>query len=118
MESELDELLAVGASAVAVAVLGVVAPVVLGYAVSSAFTPGGGAWYAHLFLGAALAATSVGLTARVLKDIGRLDAPESNLWTLRSWTTSWGSSCWPSFSGWRTRPTPGAQSRSPRGRSC
>ena len=79
LESELDELLAVGASAVAVAVLGVVAPVALGYAVSSVFMPGGAAWYVHLFLGATLAATSVGLTARVLKDIGRLDAPESNL---------------------------------------
>ena len=79
LESELDELLAVGASAVAVAVLGVVAPVALGYAVSSAFMPGGADWYVHLFLGATLAATSVGLTARVLKDIGRLDAPESNL---------------------------------------
>jgi len=40
LESELDELLAVGASAVAVAVLGVVAPVVLGYARSSVFLPG------------------------------------------------------------------------------
>ena len=79
LESELDELLAVGASAVAVAVLGVIAPVALGYALSSVFLPGGGAWYVHLFLGATLAATSVGLTARVLKDIGRLDAPESNL---------------------------------------
>ena len=79
LESELDELLAVGASAVAVAVLGVAAPVALGYAVSSVFLPGGAAWYVHLFLGATLAATSVGLTARVLKDIGRLDAPESNL---------------------------------------
>ena len=79
LESELDELLAVGASAVAVAVLGVVAPVALGYAVSSAFMPGGADWYVHLFLGATLAATSVGLTARVLRDLGRLDAPESNL---------------------------------------
>ncbi|MYH27901.1 MAG: cation:proton antiporter [Acidobacteria bacterium] len=79
LESELDELLAVGASAVAVAVLGVIAPVALGYALSSVFLPGGAAWYVHLFLGATLAATSVGLTARVLKDIGRLDAPESNL---------------------------------------
>ena len=79
LESEIEELMAVGASAVAVAVLGVVAPVALGYYVSSAFMPGGAAWYAHLFLGATLAATSVGLTARVLKDIGRLDAPESNL---------------------------------------
>lgn len=79
LESEIEELMAVGASAVAVAVLGVVAPVALGYYVSSVFMPGGAAWYAHLFLGATLAATSVGLTARVLKDIGRLDAPESNL---------------------------------------
>ena len=79
LESELDELLAVGTSAVAVAVLGVVAPIALGYAISSAFMPGGAAWYVHLFLGATLAATSVGLTARVLKDIGRLDTPESNL---------------------------------------
>ena len=79
LESELDELLAVGASAIGVAVLGVVAPMALGYAVSSVFMPGGGAWYVHLFVGAALAATSVGLTARVLKDIGRMDAPESKV---------------------------------------
>ena len=79
LESELDELLAVGASAVAVAVLGVVAPLALGYGVSSAFLPGDGSWYVHLFLGATLAATSVGLTARVLKDIGRMDAPEAKV---------------------------------------
>ena len=79
LESELDELLAVGASAVAVAILGVAAPVALGYAPSSAFMPGGAAWYVHLFMGATLAATSVGLTARVLRDIGRMDAPESKV---------------------------------------
>ena len=67
LESELAELLGVGASAVAVAVLGVIAPVALGYALSSVFLPGGGVWYVHVFLGATLAATSVGLTARVLK---------------------------------------------------
>ena len=79
LESELDELLAVGGTAVAVAVLGVVAPVALGYVMSSAFMPGGGAWYVHLFVGATLAATSVGLTARVLKDIGVMDAIESKV---------------------------------------
>ena len=79
LESKLGELLAVGASAIAVAVLGVVAPVALGYGVSSAFLPGGGSWYVHLFLGATLAATSVGLTARVLKDIGRMDTPEAKV---------------------------------------
>ncbi len=79
LESELDELLAVGGTAVAVAVLGVVAPIALGYAVSFFFLPGGGAWYVHLFLGAALAATSVGLTARVLQDLGRMDTTESKV---------------------------------------
>ena len=79
LESNLDELLAVGASAVGVAVLGVVAPIALGYAVSSVFLPADTAWYVHLFLGATLAATSVGITARVLKDLGVMDARESRV---------------------------------------
>ncbi len=78
LESNLDELLAVGASAVGVAVVGVVAPIALGYAVSSVFLPDA-AWYVHLFLGATLAATSVGITARVLKDLGVMDARESKV---------------------------------------
>ena len=79
LESDLDELLAVGGTAVCVALLGVIGPVALGYAVSAVFLPGGAAWYVHLFVGATLAATSVGITARVLKDIGRMDAPESKV---------------------------------------
>lgn len=78
LESNLDELLEVGASAVGVAVMGVVAPVALGYAVSSLFMPDA-AWYVHLFLGASLAATSVGITARVLKDLGVTHARESRV---------------------------------------
>ena len=79
LASNLDELLAVGASAVSVAVLGVVAPIALGYVVSSVFLPEGTAWYVHLFLGATLAATSVGITARVLKDLGVMDTRESRV---------------------------------------
>ena len=79
LECNLKELLGVGASAVGVALMGVVAPVALGYAVSSAFLPGDVAWHVHLFVGATLAATSVGITARVLRDIGRMDAPESKV---------------------------------------
>ena len=79
LESDLGKLLAVGRSAVSVAVLGVAAPVILGYAVSSLFMPADAPWHVHLFLGATLAATSVGITARVLKDIGRMDAPESQV---------------------------------------
>jgi Kef-type K+ transport system membrane component KefB len=33
----------------------------------------------HLFVGAALSATSVGITARVLKDRGRLQSPEGQI---------------------------------------
>ncbi len=79
LDCNLKELLRVGSSAVGVALMGVVAPVALGYAVSSAFLPADVAWYVHLFVGATLAATSVGITARVLRDIGRMDAPESKV---------------------------------------
>ena len=78
LESNLDELLAVGSSAALVAVLGVVVPVALGYGVSAWFLPES-AWYVHLFVGATLAATSVGITARVLKDIGKMDTKEARI---------------------------------------
>lgn len=78
LESDIDELLRVGGSAMLVAVLGVVAPVVLGFGVSSYFLPEA-AWYVHLFSGATLAATSVGITARVLKDIGKMDTKEARI---------------------------------------
>jgi len=32
-------------------------------------------WHTHLFIGAVLAATSVGITARVFKDLGQIDSP-------------------------------------------
>lgn len=79
LECDLKELLAVGPSATVVALLGVIAPVVLGYAVSSVFFPVASAWYAHLFVGTVLAATSVGITARVLRDLNRMDEPESKI---------------------------------------
>ena len=78
LESNVDELLAVGSSAAAVAVLGVIAPVLLGYGVSMWFLPEE-AWYVHLFVGATLAGTSVGITARVLKDMGKMQAKESKI---------------------------------------
>ena len=76
---ELEDLQAVGASAVLVAAVGVVAPLGLGYLVSRAFMPEDVEWYVHLFVGATLAATSVGITARVLKDLGRVESAESKL---------------------------------------
>lgn len=69
LESNLEEMLAVGWSSVLVAVVGVLAPMLLGFAVSIYFLPDSG-WLVHLFVGATLTATSVGITARVLKDLG------------------------------------------------
>jgi len=78
LESDLRALLAVGASATIVAVLGVLAPIGLGYAVSLWFLPES-AWYVHLFVGATLAATSVGITARVLKDLQQMHTREARI---------------------------------------
>ncbi len=78
LESKVDEMLAVGTSAMLVAVLGVVAPILLGYGVGRFFLPDQG-WQVHVFLGAALCATSVGITARVLKDMGRSQQRESRI---------------------------------------
>ena len=78
LESNVRELMAVGASAMLVAVLGVVAPVILGYGVSTWFLPQE-AWYVHLFVGATLAATSVGITARVLKDMRKMHTKEARI---------------------------------------
>ncbi len=78
LESTLREMLAVGPSALLVATLGVVAPIGLGFLAGVWFLPED-PWTVHLFLGAVLAATSVGITARVLKDIGRMEMRESKI---------------------------------------
>jgi Na+:H+ antiporter len=74
LESTPKEMLAVGARAALVAVVGVVAPMLLGFGVGELMRPQE-SWMLHAFLGAMLAATSVGITARVLKDAGVLHAP-------------------------------------------
>ena len=79
LATDLDELLAVGPSALTVALLGVIAPISLGYFASTILMPEDAEWYVHAFVGATLAATSVGITARVLKDIGKMGAPESKV---------------------------------------
>jgi Kef-type K+ transport system membrane component KefB len=78
LESHLSELLEVGLSALVVAVLGVIAPVILGYGVSYFFLSAE-PWYVHLFVGSTLAATSVGITARVLQDLKKIDTKEARI---------------------------------------
>jgi Kef-type K+ transport system membrane component KefB len=78
LESDLEKLLAVGWSSLLVAGLGVVAPMILGYGVARLFLPDANS-YTHLFVGATLTATSVGITARVLKDLRASDTKEARI---------------------------------------
>jgi len=78
LESHLGELLEVGWSALLTAVLGVAAPMALGYAVTALFFPNE-PWYVALFVGGTLTATSVGITARVLRDLRKLDTKEARI---------------------------------------
>lgn len=78
LESNIAEMKAVGWSSFLVAVLGVIVPFVLGWGVAAYFLPQESR-LAHIFIGATLCATSVGITARVLKDLGQLNRPESRI---------------------------------------
>lgn len=68
LETDLRALARVGWSALLVALTGVVVPIALGWAAAAWLVPSGSTLM-HLFVGATLAATSVGITARVLKDL-------------------------------------------------
>lgn len=78
LESNLEEMLEVGWSSLLVAIAGVIAPFFLGWGVAAYFLPGE-ATLGHIFIGATLCATSVGITARVLKDIGALQSREARI---------------------------------------
>ncbi|MFN8586621.1 MAG: cation:proton antiporter [Candidatus Eisenbacteria bacterium] len=78
LESDVSRMLAVGRSALLVALLGVAAPFALGYGVSAWLHPQAEPLM-HLFVGATLTATSVGLTARVLGDMGRATSVEGRI---------------------------------------
>ena len=78
LESDLREMIEVGWSSLLVAVLGVVAPFFLGWAVSAYFIPDE-AQLGHIFIGATLCATSVGITARVFKDLNKLSTREARI---------------------------------------
>jgi Kef-type K+ transport system membrane component KefB len=78
LESDLKEMREVGWSSLLVAVVGVVVPFLLGWAVSAYFIPEE-SQLAHIFIGATLCATSVGITARVFKDLGKLGTREARI---------------------------------------
>jgi Na+:H+ antiporter len=78
IESTVGQMLKVGLASLLVAVLGVVAPFALGWAVSAWLLPSASA-YVHAFIGATLCATSVGITARVFQDLGASRTPEARI---------------------------------------
>lgn len=91
LESTVKGMMQVGASSLLVAVLGVIAPFILGFGVSwlfikelptelAAIVPTEFSLnYVHMFIGAVLCATSVGITARVFKDLGKLQNKEAQI---------------------------------------
>lgn len=78
LETNLRELLKVGGSSLLVAIIGVAAPFVLGALAAYAFFPGEPT-LSHIFIGAMLTATSIGITARVLRDLGRISTREARI---------------------------------------
>jgi Kef-type K+ transport system membrane component KefB len=78
LESDVKTMMAVGASSFLVALLGVVTPMVFGFFVSKWFFPAHNP-LTHWFVGATLTATSVGITARVLTDLGRAASTEGRI---------------------------------------
>jgi Kef-type K+ transport system membrane component KefB len=78
LETDVAKMRAVGLSAFVVAALGVIAPMVLGYFVSRQFFPSHHVM-THVFVGATLCATSVGITARVLADLKRTTSAEGSI---------------------------------------
>ncbi|MCX8036145.1 MAG: cation:proton antiporter [Candidatus Sumerlaeia bacterium] len=93
LESNVREMAAVGVSSFLVACIGVITPFFLGWATAAYFwsdleslVPAAMrealapyAKYVQIFIGGVLCATSVGITARVLKDMGKLQLAESRI---------------------------------------
>lgn len=79
LETRLDDLVKVGVKASLVGVVGIAVPFLLGaYVVGPLLLPGQSD-NTYLFLGATLSATSVGITGRVFRDLGRLGMPEAKI---------------------------------------
>jgi Kef-type K+ transport system membrane component KefB len=76
LETPVDELIKVGKTAALVAILGVVFPFVLGFELLFYL---GYPTVQALFLGVSMVATSVGITARVLAELGYLQKKESQI---------------------------------------
>jgi Kef-type K+ transport system membrane component KefB len=84
LETDLREMFRVGPASLSVATVGVVLPFALGflywaYAPHPAVATSSDLTVAAIFVGATLTATSVGITARVLSDLGRMSTEEARV---------------------------------------
>ncbi|MBK7016144.1 MAG: cation:proton antiporter [Sulfuritalea sp.] len=79
LETRLADLIKVGPRAFAVGSVGIVVPFALGTWVVGPWLLPGLSHNAYLFLGATLSATSVGITGRVFRDLGKLDSPAARI---------------------------------------
>ena len=78
LEADLRALFKVGWSSLLVALVGILVPILLGWAAAAWLLPESPR-LAHVFIGATLSATSVGITARVLKDLGKTQSREGQI---------------------------------------
>ncbi len=76
LESSFSELKKTGRASIQVAVIGVVAPILLGLLTMWLLMPSS-SFQSDLFVAATLSATSIGITARVLKDMNKLRTREA-----------------------------------------
>jgi Kef-type K+ transport system membrane component KefB len=78
LDVSVRDLFAVGPSSLLVAVIGTTSSLAIGTGTAALLMPGAPT-AVHVFLGAAITATSVGITARVLKDIGASRSGEAQI---------------------------------------
>lgn len=78
LEISISDMKKSGKNAVVVAVLGVIFPFAMGYGCTLFLLPELNQ-NAHIFVAATLCATSIGITARVFKDLGKVRIPEAKV---------------------------------------
>ena len=79
LETRLGDLVKVGIPALVVGSVGIAVPFALGAFLVGPLLLPGMETNSYLFLGATLAATSVGITGRVFRDLGKLQMPEAQI---------------------------------------
>jgi Kef-type K+ transport system membrane component KefB len=78
LQTDIGEMRVVGADSIRVALIGVIAPVALGFLTVTLLRPDM-SFNSHLFVAATLSATSIGITASVLREMGRDQSREGHI---------------------------------------